>query len=137
LIAGGQSLVPVLNMRLARPSCLIDLGGLGELNYIKEEDGGIAIGGLTRHRQVERSPLIRQRCPLLSEAVASVAHPQIRNRGTLGGSIAHADPAAELAGVLTCLDGRITLTGPAAPGWSARRSSSSPTSPPPSNRRRS
>lgn len=112
LLSGGQSLIPVLNMRLARPQYLIDLGGLRDLSYIREQDAGIAIGALTRHRQVERSELVGALCPLLTEAVQNVAHPQIRNRGTIGGSVAHADPAAEISCAISCLGGTIKLTGP-------------------------
>lgn len=99
LLAGGQSLVPLLNMRLARPGVLIDLNRVGGLDYIREDDGVIAIGAMTRQRAVERSPLVREQLPLLWEAIRCVGHPQIRNRGTVGGSLAHADPSAELPAV--------------------------------------
>ena len=112
LISGGQSLMPMLNMRLARPKVLIDLGGLDELRYIREEPGSLVIGALTRQREVERSPLVQARLPLLHEAIGHVAHPQIRNRGTIGGSLAHADPASELACLSVCLDAELTATGP-------------------------
>ncbi|MFC4767742.1 FAD binding domain-containing protein [Effusibacillus consociatus] len=96
LIAGGQSLVPILNMRLSAPECLIDINGLQDLNYIRHEGGWIKIGALTRQRDVEKSDLIREKCPLLSEAVPFIGHMQTRNRGTVGGSVVHADPTAEL-----------------------------------------
>jgi carbon-monoxide dehydrogenase medium subunit len=107
LLAGGQSLVPLLNMRLAQPAHLIDINRLPDLAYIREEDDYLAIGTLTRHRDVERSPLVRQYCPLLSEAITFVGHAPIRSRGTIGGSLAHADPAAELPVVLQALGGHI------------------------------
>jgi CO/xanthine dehydrogenase FAD-binding subunit len=91
VIAGGQSLMPLLNMRLARPSLLVDVNGLRDLDYIREEGGAIAIGAMTRKRAVERSELVRRRQPLLHAATCLVAHPQIRNRGTVGGSLAQAD----------------------------------------------
>ncbi|MCM8750127.1 xanthine dehydrogenase family protein subunit M [Thermomicrobiaceae bacterium CFH 74404] len=108
-LAGGQSLVPLLNMRLARPGHLLDLNRVAELDYLTERDGGLALGAMTRQRAVERSALIRDRCPLLAQAIRYVGHLPIRTRGTIGGSVAHADPAAELPGVLAALDGRITL----------------------------
>ena len=98
LLAGGQSLIPAMNFRLARPGVLVDINRLeGELAYIKTTaNGGLRLGALTRHYQVERSPLVAQHDPLLQQMMPHIAHPQIRNRGTLGGSLAHADPAAEL-----------------------------------------
>jgi aerobic carbon-monoxide dehydrogenase medium subunit len=104
VLAGGQSLVPLLNFRMARPTCLVDINRLTELDFIRPHGrSGLAIGALTRHRTVETSNLVRQRCPLLHEAIAHVAHVAIRNRGTLGGSLAHADPAAELPAVVSAL----------------------------------
>ena len=96
LLAGGQSLIPMLNLRLARPARLVDINRIAELNHIQERDGTLCIGALTRQRAVERSPLVAARAPLLAEAIAHVGHPAIRVRGTVGGSLAHADPAAEL-----------------------------------------
>jgi carbon-monoxide dehydrogenase medium subunit/2-furoyl-CoA dehydrogenase FAD binding subunit len=96
-------------MRLSTPEYLIDVGRLDELRYIREEDGYIAIGALTRHADVEKSPLVKARCPLLAEAVRWIGHMQIRNRGTVGGSIAHADPSAELPCVLAALRGEIVV----------------------------
>ena len=112
LLAGGQSLIPLLNMRMAQPKHLVDLNRIPELAYIAERDGGIAIGAMTRHRAVERSALVRERCPLLAEAIGYIGHLAIRARGTVGGSVAHADPAAELPAVLAALDGQVTLRGP-------------------------
>ncbi len=107
ILAGGQSLIPLLNMRLARPQYLIDINHISELNYIEPEDGYLAIGANVRQRQVERSPLVREKHPLLAEVVQYIGHMQIRNRGTIVGSIAHADPAAELPALLTCLKGEV------------------------------
>ena len=104
MLAGGQSLMPMLNLRLARPAMLIDLGRVAELAGIRELDGGVALGAMTRQRSAERSDLIRERAPLLQQALVHVGHPTIRNRGTVGGSLAHADPAAELPAVCVALD---------------------------------
>lgn len=114
VLAGGQSLVPLLSMRLARPSVLVDLNRLRALDYIKNGTGTkngkeIRIGAMTRQRTAELSPLVREKLPLLAEALRYVGHPQIRNRGTVGGSIAHADPSAELPAVLTALGGSVVL----------------------------
>jgi len=109
-LAGGQSLVPAMNFRLARPEVLVDLNRLDPLAYIHEvADGGLRIGAMTRQRAAERSPVIGRRALLLAEAMPWVAHPQIRNRGTMGGSLAHADPAAELPAVMLALDAQFVL----------------------------
>ena len=109
-LAGGQSLIPAMNFRLAAPAALVDLNQLGELSGIIESaDGGLVIGAMTRHSAVERSPLVRARAPLLHLAMPFIAHSQIRSRGTLGGSLAHADPAAELPAVMVALDARLVL----------------------------
>src|SRR5437762_5890689 len=92
VLAGGQSLVPLMNFRLARPSLLIDLNRVAALQYIDERNGGLVIGAMTRQSAVERSDLVAVRSPLLAEVLPWVAHAPIRNRGTLGGSLAHADP---------------------------------------------
>lgn len=112
-LAGGQSLVPALNMRLAAPRVLVDLNRIPELAYIRQDGDMLAIGAMTRHAEVEHSPLVAGWQPLLQEAVRHVGHVQIRNRGTVGGSLAHADPAAELPAVWACLDGRFRIAGPA------------------------
>jgi CO/xanthine dehydrogenase FAD-binding subunit len=112
LLAGGQSLVPLMNFRLVRPGYLVDLNGIGDLAGIREEDGHLAIGAMTRQRAVERSPLVQARCPLLAEAMPLIGHFQIRNRGTIGGSLAHADPAAELPAVVAALGGELLAKGP-------------------------
>jgi aerobic carbon-monoxide dehydrogenase medium subunit len=113
LLAGGQSLVPLLNMRLAAPERLIDLNRVPELAFITVRDGGLAVGAMTRQRAVERSTLAAAQVPLLADALPWVGHFQIRNRGTVGGSLSHADPAAELPAVALCLDTRFTARGPA------------------------
>lgn len=109
-LAGGQSLVPAMNFRLARPAVLVDLNRLAPLAYIDESpDGGLRMGAMTRQRAAERSPAVAGRAPLLFEAMPWIAHPQIRNRGTVGGSLAHADPAAELPAVMVALDAQFVL----------------------------
>lgn len=112
LLAGGQSLIPLMNLRLARPEALIDLNSIPGLSYIRSEGNKIAIGALTRHREMEFSELLAKELPLLAEAIPQIGHPAIRNRGTLGGSLAHADPAAELPCVLTALDARMVAAAP-------------------------
>lgn len=112
VLAGGQSLLPMLNMRLARPEALIDINRIDTLAYVREDEGALAVGALARHADVERSPLVARRQPLLAEAIRFVGHLQIRNRGTVCGSLAHADPAAELSAVWACLDGRLRIAGP-------------------------
>ena len=108
VLAGGQSLVPVLNFRLARPSVLIDINRITSLAGISV-NGALRIGALTRQRAAERSADVARLAPLLTQALPHVAHPQIRNRGTIGGSLAHADPAAELPAVMLALDARFKL----------------------------
>jgi carbon-monoxide dehydrogenase medium subunit len=118
LLAGGQSLIPVMNFRLARPAVLIDLNRATELDYIRASaGGGLAIGALTRQRRVERDAQVAAWAPLLSEAIPFVAHPQIRNRGTFGGSLAHADPSAELPAVAVALDARLRLAKRGGERW--------------------
>jgi aerobic carbon-monoxide dehydrogenase medium subunit len=112
VLAGGQSLVPMLNFRLARPAALVDLNRIGALSYIREVDGQVRFGAMTRQRAIELSPVVRERLPLLSEATRWVGHLPIRTRGTIGGSIAHADPAAEYPAVLTALEGEVVARGP-------------------------
>jgi aerobic carbon-monoxide dehydrogenase medium subunit len=104
VLAGGQSLVPLMNFRLARPARLIDINRVPELNFIRVEDRRLLIGAMTRHVQLEESEAVAAHAPLLVQAVAFVGHLQIRNRGTVGGSIVHADPAAELPAALAALD---------------------------------
>lgn len=109
VLAGGQSLVPLLNFRLARPERLVDVNGIAELAYVRESNGRLKLGALTRTATLERSELVAERWPLLREAVRYAGHPQIRSRGTVGGSVAHADPAAELPVALTALDARFAV----------------------------
>jgi len=113
VLAGGQSLSPMLNFRLVRPQVLVDLNEIAELAGIREVDGMLAIGAMTRQRAVETSEVVRRRCPLLAAAMPQIGHVQIRNRGTIGGSLAHADPAAELPAVVAALGGRLVVRGPA------------------------
>ena len=118
ILAGGQSLIPVMNFRLAQPAVLIDVNRLGELDFVRAgDDGGLRIGALVRQARLEREALVAERAPLLAEAVPWVAHPQIRNRGTVGGSIAHADPAAELPAVMVALDARFRLARESGERW--------------------
>lgn len=110
LIAGGQSLMPMLNFRVVRPALLVDIGKLVELDYVRQEaGGGLRIGALTRHRTLETSPLLARLHPIVPEAMRHVAHLAIRNRGTLGGSLSHADPAAELPMLARLLDATIVV----------------------------
>ena len=111
VLAGGQSLIPTLNMRLSAPELLVDINGLQGLRGISVEQGVVRIGALTTHAQVEKSEDIRKHVPLLAEAIRHVAHPAIRNRGTLGGSVALADPAAEYPACLVALDASIVVAG--------------------------
>lgn len=112
LLAGGQSFAPMANFRVLRPEVVIDLNRIASLSYIEARDGAIAIGAMTRHRAIERSDLVRQRCPLLACAAPNIGHAVIRNRGTLGGSLAHADPAAEWPVVAVALGATMVLRGP-------------------------
>jgi aerobic carbon-monoxide dehydrogenase medium subunit len=109
ILAGGHSLVPMMKLRLAAPKMLIDIGRLSELSGIHEENGTIVIGACTTHYALETSALLRQRCPLLTETAAAIGDVQVRNRGTIGGSIAHADPAADWPAAVLALDAEITL----------------------------
>jgi carbon-monoxide dehydrogenase medium subunit len=112
LLAGGQSLIATLNMRLSQPSMLIDINGISGLGATAHKNGKIEIGALVRHAQAERSELIAKHAPLIARAMPHIGHPAIRNRGTLGGSIAFADPAAELPACLLALNGEIDAIGP-------------------------
>jgi carbon-monoxide dehydrogenase medium subunit len=108
-LAGGQSLMPMLNFRLASPDHLVDLNALAELAFIREDADAIVIGALTRQRDIETSTLVARRVPLMADAIRLVGHRQTRNRGTLGGSLAHFDPSAELPAVATALDAEIKV----------------------------
>lgn len=111
-LAGGMSLVPLMKLRLATPERVVDIARLPELNYIREGDGAVHIGAGVTHHQVETSQLLRSRARLLSETAAHIGDPQVRNRGTLGGSIAHADPAADYPAALFALEAKVVVTGP-------------------------
>ena len=117
VIAGGHSLVPLMKLRLSEPQALIDIGRLPELHGIEERDGAISIGAATVHHDVATSSLLQSRCPAVAEAAASIGDPQVRNRGTIGGSVAHADPSADMPAVLLALDADIHLKSPR--GWRA------------------
>jgi 6-hydroxypseudooxynicotine dehydrogenase subunit alpha len=108
-LAGGQSLIPAMNFRLATPAVLVDLNALAELAYINDEPNGLRLGGMTRQRALERSGVVANAAPLVAEAMPFIAHAAIRNRGTVGGSLAHADPAAELPAVMLALDARFGI----------------------------
>jgi CO/xanthine dehydrogenase FAD-binding subunit len=112
VLAGGQSLMPLLNFRLSRPAALVDLNRIPSLAYVGEQDGQVRFGAMTRQRTIEFSPVVRERVPLLGEATRWVGHLPIRTRGTIGGSIAHADPSAEYPAVLTALEGEVVARGP-------------------------
>src|SRR5215469_15074516 len=111
VLSGGQSLMPAMNLRLISPELVIDIGGITELRRIALEGNVLRIGALTRHVDLQRSPEIATYAPLLAEAIAHIAHPAIRNRGTLGGSLAHADPAAELPACMLALDATLVVRG--------------------------
>jgi carbon-monoxide dehydrogenase medium subunit len=111
LLAGGQSLMPMLNMRYVLPDHVIDLNCVDGLSYIRENNDALEIGAMTRQRDIEFSALVRKCCPLMHEAIAQVGHRQTRNRGTLGGSLCHLDPAAELVAVAAALDAKVTIAG--------------------------
>ncbi len=113
VMAGGQSLVPLLSLRLAQPSRIVDINRVDTLSEITESAGVLTIGALVRQRAAERSDVVRAACPLMAEALPYIGHTAIRNRGTVGGSIAHADPAAELPTVAVCLDAELVAEGPA------------------------
>ncbi len=112
VLAGGQSLIPLMKLRLASPAVLIDLNGVDSLSGIEEADGQLRIGAMTRHSVLERSELIGSRYPLIADAAAVIADPLVRNRGTTGGSLAHADPAGDLGSVMTALGAEVVVNGP-------------------------
>ena len=108
-LAGGQSLIPTMNFRLARPSVLIDINGLKEMAGVDNADGDIRVGALTRYRDLERNSDFLKSCPLFAEALPHIAHPQIRNRGTIGGNLSHADPASELPALAVAMQARMRI----------------------------
>jgi carbon-monoxide dehydrogenase medium subunit len=111
LLAGGQSLMPMLNMRIVLPDHVIDLNRVDGLSYIRASNGALEIGAMTRQRDIEFSALVGERCPLMHEAIRQVGHRQTRNRGTLGGSLCHLDPSAELVSVAAALDATVAVAG--------------------------
>jgi carbon-monoxide dehydrogenase medium subunit len=117
VLAGGQSLIPLLNFRIAQPAVLVDLNNISELFYIHPDDSGLFIGAMTRQAQVEHDPLVAERAPLVHEVMPQIAYPQIRTRGTFGGSLAHADPSAELVAVNIALNARFRLRSQAGERW--------------------
>ena len=112
LLAGGHSLLPAMKLRLARPAFLVDVGRLDELSYVREEGGTIAIGALTRHKDVAASPVLREHCAIVSHTAGQVGDPQVRHRGTIGGSLAHGDPASDLPSVMLAMHGELVARGP-------------------------
>ena len=112
ILAGGQSLIPVLRLRLAFPSVLVDLNKIDELRGVREDGDTLVIGAMTRHEDIVKDPLVRQHAALVAEATATVADPAVRHRGTFGGALAHADPAGDLAAVALALDAQLVLEGP-------------------------
>ena len=111
LLAGGHSLIPLLRLRFARPSLLVDIGRLSELRYVREDGDRIAIGALTRYADLVGNPLLAERCAPLERAASLVGDPQVRHRGTIGGSLAHGDPASDLPAVMLALDAEISIAG--------------------------
>ena len=126
VLSGGQSLMPAMNLRLISPELVVDIGGLAELRGIAVKEGYLTIGALTRHVDLLKSPEIAVHAPLLAEAVVHVAHPAIRNRGTIGGSLAHADPASELPACMVALAATIVVRGPVRRAANCRREILSP-----------
>jgi carbon-monoxide dehydrogenase medium subunit len=111
LLAGGHSLLPLMKLRLAQPALLVDIGGIEELSYVRDAGEQLAIGALTRHHDVVNDPLVQEHCPILSHAAGLIGDPQVRHRGTIGGSIAHGDPASDLPTVLLALDAELAVRG--------------------------
>jgi len=121
LLAGGHSLIPLMKLRLSEPTTLIDIARIPDLGGIKEKDGKIQIGAATTHHAVATSSLLADKCPALAETAATIGDPQVRNRGTIGGSLAHADPAADYPAILVALDAEIHIKGKS--GWRAVKAS--------------
>ena len=115
LLAGGHSLIPAMKLRLAQPKVVVDIGRIANLSYIREAGGLIAIGAMATHRELVASDVLRDRSPLLAETAAHIGDVQVRNKGTIGGSLAHADPAADYPAAILALDAEIDLVGPARP----------------------
>ena len=111
LLAGGHSLIPALKLRLARPSLLVDIGRLGDLAYVRDDGPKIAIGALTRHKTLRDDPLLQEHCPIVSTTAGMIGDPQVRHRGTIGGSLAHGDPASDLPAVMLALGAELVIRG--------------------------
>src|SRR5205823_803674 len=112
LLAGGHSLIPAMKLRLARPKTNVDLGRVADLSYIREAGGRLAIGAMTTHAEIAASPLLRDACPLLPATALRIGDMQVRNKGTMGGSLAHADPAADWPAAVLALDAELDIVGP-------------------------
>ena len=112
VLAGGHSLIPAMKLRLAQPSTIVDIGRIADLNYIREENAKIAIGAMTTHYEIESSAMLRSKCPLLTEVAPQIGDVQVRNRGTVGGSLVHADPAADWPAAMLALEAEMELVGP-------------------------
>ncbi len=112
LLAGGHSLIPLLRLRFARPALLVDLGRLEGLRYVRDAGEQLAIGAMTRHHDLQNDPLIQEHCPLVSHTAGEIGDPQVRHRGTIGGSLAHGDPASDLPAVMLALDAELVIRGP-------------------------
>jgi carbon-monoxide dehydrogenase medium subunit len=112
LLAGGHSLLPLMKLRFARPSLLVDIGRLSELSFVRDAGDRVAIGALTRHHDVATSALLAEQCPIVAHTAAGVGDPQVRHRGTIGGSVAHGDPASDMPTVLLALDAELVAKGP-------------------------
>ena len=112
LLAGGHSLLPAMKLRIARPALLVDVGRIADLSYVREEGDTIAIGALTRHKDLAESPVLREHCAIVAHTAGRVGDPQVRHRGTIGGSLAHGDPASDLPAVILALHGEMVARGP-------------------------
>ena len=112
LLAGGHSLLPAMKLRIARPALLVDVGHIADLSYVREEGDTIAIGAMTRHKDLAESPVLRENCAIVAHTAGQVGDPQVRHRGTIGGSLAHGDPASDLPAVILALQGEIVARGP-------------------------
>jgi len=112
LIAGGHSLLPAMKLRISRPSLLVDIAGLDELDYVRDDGDRIAIGAVTRHKDVRDAPLLQEHCPIVSFTAGQIGDPQVRHRGTIGGSVSHSDPASDLPAVLFAVDAEMLVRGP-------------------------
>jgi carbon-monoxide dehydrogenase medium subunit len=117
ILSGGQSLLPLMKMRLSKPAFIVDIGRIPGLDGITEENNHLVIGALVTHAQIENSPLLKDKCPLLAQTATTIADVQVRNRGTLGGSVAHADPAGDWPAAVLALDAEVKITGPNGERW--------------------